>query len=83
MSTVQQAQAIGKVNNPFWVEVIDACETVSLFPDIQLRVERGDKAADVYFSESGSVVVIITPLMESEMSLTKIQTHGGISDKHD
>jgi hypothetical protein len=82
MSTVQQAQAIGKTGDPFWIEVVNAYETVSIFPDLTVRVERGDKAADVYFAHEGnSVVVVITPLMASEMSLTKIETHGGISDK--
>ena|SRR5215831_6039931 len=81
MSTIQNAQAIGKTGDPFWVDVIQAYETIFTQPNLRLRVERGDKAADVYVASDGCVVIVISSLSGDEMSTTKIQTHGGISDK--
>ena len=82
MSTTQQAQNIGKTGDPFWADVISAYETVQSRPDLHLRVERGDKAADIYHANHGETIVIaIAPLAGDEQSSTKIETHAGISDK--
>jgi hypothetical protein len=82
MSTIQRAQAIGKTGDPFWVDVISAYETVLNHHDQNLRVERGDKAADVYHASDGvAVVIVITPLAGEEQSSTEIKTHAGYSDK--
>ena len=79
MSTIQQAQNIGKTGDPFWAEVISAYENVSIFKDVNFRVERGDKAADVYCAQDGDTVVIVVSLLSGrEISTTKIETHGEI-----
>jgi len=81
MSTIDRAQAIGKTGDPFWVEVIKAYENVSIFKDITFTVERGDKAADVYYAQDvgdgDAVVITVRPLSGSEMTTTKIESNGG------
>jgi len=83
MSTIQNAQNIGKTGDPFWIEVINAYENVSIFKDVTFTVERGDKAADVYYARNvgngDAVVITVRPLSGSEVSTTVIETHGQIS----
>jgi hypothetical protein len=82
MNTTSAALSIGKLNNPFWVHVIAACESVSLFPDLSYRVERGDLSADVYHSHNGigpAVVIVVRPLESHEQSTTEIVAHKDIN----
>jgi len=78
MSSIDNAQAIGKTGDPFWVEVIKAYENVSIFKDITFTIERGDKLAEMAYVD-GDVVITITPLMGHQLSTTKIERSGGYS----
>jgi hypothetical protein len=71
-------------SDKFWSDVAEAYEALSIHKGIGLRVERGDKRAILtYEPYNDHVKITVTQLggKEAASNVTKIHTHGGISDK--